>query len=292
MRPCTHIDPRESLRAQFAYTLRTLRTLKGLSQEQLAKELYLSRESITAYETQRNFPDLDTCKQFDDFFGTGELFQGQWTHAQREHVHEWFETYLAHENEATQIRTFQPLYIPGLLQTEAYMRAMTNGRELSDEVIAQRLARHKILAREDSPPHLFAIVDQTAISRPVGGAEVMKEQLKHLLAMSELPNVSIQVVLESVGWYLGFRGGLVSLIKPGNRPVGYVEAQFGGRLIEDPPEAARLGLRFDQIRGRALSEHGSRTLIGRTMEVLQDDPVAEEQLQPGGDQYRMHRGLL
>jgi transcriptional regulator with XRE-family HTH domain len=108
-----HIDPRASLRDQLIYTLRTLRRMKGQTQEQLAKELFLSRESITAYENGRNFPDLETCKQFDTYFGTDELFQSQWTHAQREHVSSWFEDYIAHESQAAQIQAFQPLYIPG-----------------------------------------------------------------------------------------------------------------------------------------------------------------------------------
>jgi transcriptional regulator with XRE-family HTH domain len=275
MPPCTHIDPRESLRAQFAYTLRTLRTLKGLSQELLAKELFLSREAITAYETQRNFPDLDTCKQFDEFFGTGELFQAQWAHAQREHVHEWFESYTAHESNASQIQTFQPLYVPGLLQTEGYIRANGAPGTQTEERITNRLARRSILTRDD-PPYFFVVLDQAAIRRPLGGAEVMKEQLAHLIEMSELPHVSIQVVREQTGWYSGLNGALVFFVASDNSVAGYVEAQFGGRLIRDPSEAARLGVRFDLIRGRALSEDASRALIQTTMETMQDDPVAEE----------------
>jgi transcriptional regulator with XRE-family HTH domain len=268
MPPCTHIDPRESLRAQFAYTLRTLRTLKGLSQELLAKELFLSREAITAYETQRNFPDLDTCKQFDDFFGTGELFQSQWAHAQREHVHEWFEAYLTHENEATEIRTFQPQYIPGLLQSEGYMRAGAFPNTLSEELIARRLARREILTQKDRPPYLFATLDQAVIQRPFGGAKVMREQLEHLLTMSEQANVMVQVVADRVGWHPGLDGAMVLLSKADHTRVGYVEAQLGGRLIENPSEVSGLGVRFDQIRGKALSEDDSQALIQETIEAM------------------------
>ncbi|MFC5746936.1 helix-turn-helix domain-containing protein [Actinomadura rugatobispora] len=276
MPPCTHIDPRESLRAQLAYTLRTMRTLKGLSQEQLAKELFLSREAITAYETQRNFPDLDTCKQFDEFFGTGELFQAQWAHAQREHVHEWFEAYLTHELEAIQIKTFQPLHMPGLLQTEEHVRSNGMPSPQIEDDISKRLARRDILTREADPAFLFAILDESVIRRPIGGAEVMRKQLQHLLTLSELPNVTIEIVREQAGWYFGLDGALVFLTKPDNTSVGYVEAQFGGRLLEEPTRVAKLGLRFDLIRARALSEDASRTLIRKTMETIADDSVAEE----------------
>jgi transcriptional regulator with XRE-family HTH domain len=270
------VDPRVSMKAQLAYTLRALRTLKGLSQDALAKELYTTRETIAAYETGRNRPDLEFCKTLDEFFDTGEMFQSLWAHARREHLREWFEEYVGHENEASEIRTFQPLYIPGLLQTEGYIRATWLPGTVIEEKVVQRLARRDILTREDNPPHLFAVLDQVAIIRPVGGAEVMKEQLRHLLTMSELPNVSIQVVRLHGGWHFGLNGAVVVLTKPDARKVGYVEAQFGGRLIEDPPELARLGLRFDRIRGKALSEEASRALIRATMETMTDDPVAEE----------------
>jgi len=276
MRPSVPIDPRSSMRALLAYTIRLFREQRGLSQDQLAKELYATRASIQAYESQRNRPDEDFCKRLDDYFGTGELFQGIWYHARREHLHEWFEAYIAHENEATQIRTFQPLSIPGLLQTEGYLRANVFPGPHAEDRIAKRLARRDILTREEKPPFFWAVLDEAAIRRPVGGAKAMKEQLQHLLDVSELLNVSIQVVRECAGGYLGLDGALMILTKPEGRSVGYVEAQFGGRLIEDPSETERLGIRFDQIRGKALSEDASAALIRKTMETIQDDPVAEE----------------
>jgi DNA-binding XRE family transcriptional regulator len=280
MPPSAPVDPRATVRAQLAYTLRALRTLSGLSQDQLAKELYATRESIAAYESGRNRPDAEFCAKLDGHFGTGEMFQGLWHHARREHLREWFEEYVGHETAATEIRTFEPLYIPGLLQTEGYIRAASRPNTVIEEGVAQRLARRDILTRDDDPAHLFAVIDQATIVRPVGDRAVMREQLRHLLTMSELPNVSIQVVELESGGYFGLSGALVVLTKPDAGRVGYVEAQFGGRLIGDPGEVARLGLRFDQIRGAALPEEASRTLIAATMETVHDDPVAEEQPQP------------
>ncbi|WP_083983908.1 helix-turn-helix domain-containing protein [Actinomadura hibisca] len=270
------IDPRTSLRAQFAHTLRVLRELKGLSQSALAKELITTREVIASYENRRNTPDHNFCVKADEFFGTGEMLQGLRHHMQREHVASWFELYLPHEGEASEIRTFQPAYIPGLLQTEAYMRADARPSNLVEEGITKRLARAKLLRRDD-PPHLFAVLDEAVIMRPIGGAAVMREQLAHLLEMAALPHVHIQVVRMTQGWHYGLDGAVVVLAKRDCTRVGYVEAQFGGRLIEDPPEAARLGLMFDEIRGMALSEPASLALIRRVMEaMLDDDPLAEE----------------
>src|SRR4051795_10548214 len=99
MPPSVQIDPRESLKAQLAVTLRALRTLRNLSQDQLAKELYATRETIAAYESRRNAPDEMFCAKLDEFFETGELFQGLWFHGQREHLREWLEIYISHELE-------------------------------------------------------------------------------------------------------------------------------------------------------------------------------------------------
>ena len=270
------IDPRESMKAQLAYTLRALRMMRGLSQDQLAKEMYATRESIAAYETGRNRPDEDFCKRLDEYFGTGELFQGTWHHARREHLHEWLEAYFSHETESAEIRSFQPMYIPGLLQTEDYIRSTWLPNTVVEEKVIQRLTRRDILTREDDPPHLFAVIDQAALVRRVGGTEVMREQLRHLLTMSELPNVTIQLVEQDGDWYFGLDGAIVVFNKPGGARFGFVEAQLGGRLIEDPHEVARLGLRFDQIRSKALSDEASRALIRKMMETMNDDPVAQE----------------
>ncbi|QXJ23295.1 helix-turn-helix transcriptional regulator [Actinomadura graeca] len=262
------------MRAQLAYTMRLWREIKGLSQDGLAKELYTTRETVTAYETQRNRPDQEFCKKLDEFFGTGELFQGLWHHAQREHLREWFEAYVAHENESSEIRTFQPLYIPGLLQTEGYMRATSPKGRVDEELIARRLARRDILTRDGDPPHLFVVLDHAAILRRSRDGGVIVEQLHHLLCAGEMPQVHIQAVRISDGWYRGLDGPMVVLTKPDRHRVGYVEAQFGGRLIEDQAEVARLGIRFDEIRCQALSEEASRALIQKTMETMRHDPLA------------------
>ncbi|WP_165975828.1 helix-turn-helix domain-containing protein [Actinomadura rubrisoli] len=262
------------MRAQLAYTLRLFREIRGLSQDALAKELYTTRETIAAYETQRNAPDEAFCMKLDEFFGTKELFQGLWHHAQREHLHEWFEAYMAHEIESTEIRSFQPLYIPGLLQTEGYMRATAPKGPVEEDLIQQRLDRRDILTRAENRPHFFVVLDQGAILRRSRNGDVMREQLRHLLAVGELPQIHIQAVQLSDGLYRGLDGAMVVLTKADRRRVGYVEAQFGGRLIEDPVEVTRLGIRFDEIRCQALSEEGTRDLIQKTMETMQDDPLA------------------
>jgi hypothetical protein len=151
------------------------------------------------------------------------------------------------------------------------MRAGAFPGTVSEELIGKRLCGQEILTRTSSPPFFWAVLDQAVIRRPVGGAAVMRDQLQHLIAMSELPHVSIQVVLESGGWYHGMDGAIVLLRKPDEaaiRSVGYVEGQLGGRLMEDAAEVANLEIRFDQIRGKALSENDSLTLIKKATKTM------------------------
>ncbi|WP_342787166.1 helix-turn-helix transcriptional regulator [Actinomadura decatromicini] len=263
------------MRAQLAYTLRLMRELRGLSQSTLAKELYATRETVAAYESQRNRPDKDFCKKLDEFFQTGEMFQGLWHHAQREHLNEWwFEAYIPHESEATEIRAFQPLYIPGLLQTEDYMREVATKGRVNEDFIAQRLARQEILNRDANPPELFVVIDQAAILRRGHDGRIMHGQLQYLLDVGELPHIHIQAVRLIDGPYQGLDGPMVVLTKADGSRVGYAEAHLGGRMIEEPAEVTRLGIRFSEIRCHALSEKDTRALIRRTMEGDADDPLA------------------
>ncbi|WP_342786985.1 helix-turn-helix transcriptional regulator [Actinomadura chibensis] len=262
------------MRAQLAYTLRLMRELRGLSQSTLAKELYTTRETVAAYESQRNRPDEDFCKKLDEFFETGEMFRGLWHHAQREHLNEWLGAYLMHENEATEIRTYEPLYIPGFLQTEAYVRSIAPKGRTNEDLVAQRLARREHITRETDPPHLFVVLDHAALLRRGKDGSIMYEQLQLLLDVGELPHMHIQVVRITDGAYSGLSGAMIVLTKADRSRIGYAEAQFGGRLIEDPEEVARLGIRFDEIRCHALSEADTRALVRETMETMRDDPVA------------------
>lgn len=190
-----------------------------------------------------------------------------WFHGQREHLKEWLEEYLALEREATCIKVFQPMSVPGLLQTEGYIRAGAGKVKDVEGLVMERLTRREVLEGED-PPILWVILDEAAIRRPVGGPEVMKAQLQHLLEMGDLPNITIQVVRELSGAYVGMYGGLIILTMPEHRDVGYAEAQFGGRLIEDKDQVVELRIRYDRIRAKALSDDDSHALIAQTMEAM------------------------
>ncbi|MDX6743808.1 helix-turn-helix transcriptional regulator [Actinocorallia sp. A-T 12471] len=264
----------QNLYSHFADTLRVLRQLKGVTQLDVARGIFVARETYTGWENQRALPDEENCTALDEFFGVGAYVKNLREQCLREHVPSWFRAYVGHEATAREMRTYQPSFIPGVLQTEAYMRLIADPGPQDEENIANRLARCDILTREDDPLHLFAVIDEAALIRTRERPDVMREQLAHLLKMAALPNVHIQVTRMNAPQHPGLNGALVVLTTPELSRIGWVEAQFGGRLIQDRTETWKLSLRFDEIRGVALTEGDSLALIRHIMETIHDDRVA------------------
>ncbi|WP_280273509.1 DUF5753 domain-containing protein, partial [Nocardia wallacei] len=124
-----------------------------------------------------------------------------WWHRYSDLLPQWFETYIGLEHAAHSIRTFEAQLVPGLLQTEAYTRAVVElGHEEGEAArrVELRLRRQEVLDRPGAPT-LWAIVDETVLHRPVGGNAVLREQLEHLVEMSERPNVTLQVLPYAAG---------------------------------------------------------------------------------------------
>jgi len=192
--------------------LRRLRTDMGLSREEAGEAIRASEWKIHRLENgqvgfkQRDLVDLLERYGVTDPDEVNELLAlareanvpGWWQHY-GDVLPQWFRTYVDLESAATLIRTYEGMFVPGLLQTDDYMRAVVRGAHLeesSEEVgrrVRLRLARQTLLTREH-PPRLWAVVDEAALRRPVGGREVMRGQLERLIDASKLPNVTLQVL--------------------------------------------------------------------------------------------------
>ncbi|MDX6738546.1 helix-turn-helix transcriptional regulator [Actinocorallia sp. A-T 12471] len=264
----------QSLNSHFAETLRVLRGLKGVTQLDTARAIFVARETYTGWENERALPDPENCTALDEFFRTSPIIKNLRNQCTREHLASWFDAFTLEESTAREIRTYEPAYIPGVLQTEAYMRLIAGPGSLDEENIRKRLARPDILTRSENPTHLFAVIDEGALIRTRRYPDVMREQLAHLLEMGALPNVHIQVTPLDAPWHRGLDGAMVILTAPDLKQVGWVEAQFGGRLIQDRNEVWNLALAFDEIRGAALTEDASLLLIQQIMETMHDDRLA------------------
>ena len=181
-----------------------------------------------------------------------------------------FRPFVPHEAEAMALRWYEHALVPGLLQTEAYARAVLSTRPNTsedevDELVAARIQRQDVLARED-PPLLWSLVDEAALYREVGTAEIMHGQLVYLADASRRPNVTIQVVPYSAGPHSGLLGAFVIAELDDAPPTAYLETAAEGETVEDPSVLARLALIFDTLRSKALPDVASRDMIMNVME--------------------------
>jgi transcriptional regulator with XRE-family HTH domain len=178
--------------------------------------------------------------------------------------------YIGMETEADAGLTWQLAYVPGLLQTEDYMRILFRTgpywtEEQFENHVKARLFRQNRLFDLETPLHLSVIVDQSVLTRPVGGAEVMRAQLTRMLELAELPTVSLQVFPHSPKPHPGMDGAFTVLRfqEEEDPDLLYVEHVAGSLQAEDPEDVGRATLVFDRLRSEALSPSESVVLIER-----------------------------
>ncbi|MEV0425120.1 helix-turn-helix transcriptional regulator [Micromonospora sp. NPDC050495] len=194
-----------------------------------------------------------------------------WPDTSRRRDPVWFRPWQEIEREAVTLRSFQSVVLPGLLQTEAYARAVLTGagtlpRTDIDRHITARLARQGILRRED-PPQFTSVIDEGVLRRPVGGAKTMREQLFALVEACAEPHIRIQVVPSSVGAYAGLNGPFVIATCPDHRLAGYLDNQVQGQVVSDVDDLAAIMAAWENVRGEALSHWQSVELIREVAET-------------------------
>jgi|HigsolmetaAR201D_1030396.scaffolds.fasta_scaffold21576_2 Predicted transcription factor, homolog of eukaryotic MBF1 len=245
--------------------LRFARSKAGLTQEQLAQRLNVSTSLIAKFETNRLIPQSDTARQLDVVFDAGDTFQEAAAEA-RAYAPDtaWIRPWLDYEQHAAMVRSFELTVVPGLLQTEDYARAILRdaGTRVPDleQAVAERISRAHVLRREHDQCRLFAVIDETVLRRPVGGAKVMADQLHAIVQACARPNVSVVVVPSSVGAYPGLNGPLALATVTG-RTVAFLDDPLGGHVVEDPDRVVALEEVWEAIRAYALPGHQSLELI-------------------------------
>lgn len=176
--------------------------------------------------------------------------------------------YVALEDVATSVRAWQLTFVPGLLQTPDYARALAVGNAAwkdPDEIerfVEARVARQARLTSE-APLNIWAVVYEAALRQLVGGREVMRGQLDHLRRIARLPNVKLQVLPFLAGAHPGMTSAfsVVSFAEPGAIDVVYMETPFSSLWLESSEDAARHDAIFDRIARLSLAQHDSRALI-------------------------------
>jgi transcriptional regulator with XRE-family HTH domain len=251
-------------RAFFAKELKRAREAKGLSQASAAKAIFVSASLVGMWETAQRLPRSEDLAHLEEVVGTGgflsRLLEELVSH---EVPPEWLGKWLALEAQASSLLSFEAIVIPGLLQTEDYARAVLRlGKQtpfgMEDQVTA-RLERQRVLER-GSPPLFHAVLDEAVIRRPVGGPKVMHDQLTRLTALSERPEIIIQVIPFDVGAHAGFAGPVVLASFDGTE-VAYVDNALRGEVVEKPEEVAAIRRLWQLLSSTALPEQASTELI-------------------------------
>jgi transcriptional regulator with XRE-family HTH domain len=178
-----------------------------------------------------------------------------WWHNYDDVLPSWFETYVGLEEAASLIRTYEVQFIPGLLQTEDYARAVTVAgrpdlpRDETDRRVKLRAARQQLLLTRNPAPRLWAVIDEGALRRPIGGTRVMRGQLEHLIQLGTLPNISIQIMPFRFGGHAA-EGGAFSILRfpePELPDVVYVEQLVSALYLDKREQVDRYGQIFDRL---------------------------------------------
>lgn len=260
------LDPKISLWHFLAYALRFEREKHGLSLAQCGEIINAARSTVSNIEAGRLKLGEDQARKLDARYNTARLFELLIFFANTSHDPDWFRQYTEYESKAEIIRVYQGQVIPVPLQTEDYARAFLGVASVQDvdRALAARVARQDAIFSRSHPPVLLVLLDEDAIDRPVGGCDVMKAQLQHLLDMGERSDVVIRIVPRKVGVHIGLNGPFQVMSHESD--VAYIGAFHGGRLVQDPVEVRELAVDFEMIGAKALSEDASRTLIIEIME--------------------------
>ncbi|SEG55868.1 Helix-turn-helix domain-containing protein [Thermomonospora echinospora] len=262
---------------RLARELRRLREQEGLTLQDVADRLGWSRATVSRLETGQTRPRPGDVADILDLYGVPSPqrdalialakqagLRGWWT----AYADVFTGSYVALEDEASQIRSWDAQLIHGLLQTEDYARAVISaGRMLPtaadvDRRIDARKARQALLDRANAP-HLHIAIDEAVVRRPIGGREVMREQLLSLVRAAERPQVTIQVLPYAAGAHAGLDGRftILSFPDPADPDIAYVEGTMGDVYLESTVETGQHGSRFDRIIKAALSPEESAHLL-------------------------------
>lgn len=267
-------------RRQLGRLLRELRIRARITTEVACERLEMSSSRLSRIEIGQSAPDIHAARSMLDLY---EIPGNEWEDildlVRQAKQRAWWQIlgypalgYTGAEDAASAVQDFSIALIPGLLQTEAYMRAifatapLRRATEQIEKDVVARLRRQQRLVHNNQPLDLIAVIDEGAFHRPVGGVKVMRAQLRHIVDMSVLPNVSVHVVPTAVGAYYGMISSMtiLSFTEPDDPSMVYVEHVLGSLRLEKADDVRRATLMFDQLRASALSHQESVHFIEST----------------------------
>lgn len=263
----------DSLRT-FGAMVQGLREHAGLSREEFGALVRFSKHTVASVELGRRMPDATFVDRADEALGnTGALRKAAGRLARQPGLAAWFRQWARLEATAIALYTYECRMAPGLLQTEAYARVLFADRlpPLKDEEIAAhwtaRAERQRLLRERPNTAFSF-ILEEQALLRRTGGAEVTRELLDGLLEVARLRNIEIQIMPLVQESHAGLAGPMQLLETPENQWFAYNECQRGGMFVSDQKEISVLQKRYARMRSQALTPEDSVGLLQRMRGAL------------------------
>lgn len=266
---------------RLAGELRRLREAAGLSREAVTATTGLDESSIYRVETAQTRPQRRTVMALLSTYGITDQTKidemvelaktaGQpgWVQTYEDYLSEQYTVYIGFEGEASKLSNYETVFVPGLLQTQDYARAVIRGvvpaitDEQVDRHVEARMRRQDVFQRTD-PMQLWAVMDEAAIRRQVGGADVMRAQLQHLAEAAKAPHVTIQVIPYEAGAHPGMPGSFVVMEfpDPSDAALVYTDSMAGDLFLEKESDVARYRATFQQLVAQALSPAATKRIL-------------------------------
>jgi transcriptional regulator with XRE-family HTH domain len=277
------------LRILLGGELRRLREAAGITPDRAGYEIRASRSKISRVEhgrvsfKERDVADLLTLYGVTDQDERRRMLslaqhansQGWWSRYD-DVMPDWFETYVGLEQATSLIRTYELQFVPGLFQTEEYARAVTvlgHRSAPSAEIerrVSLRLQRQEILTRPDALPRVWAVIDESALRRPLGGRNVMRAQLSRLLELTELPQVTLQVMPFDRGGHSAAGGSFAILrfAEPELPDIVYIEQLTGALYLDRPEETDHYREVMNSLSAEAETPAESQRQLRRLIETI------------------------
>ena len=260
--------------------LKRLREAKGISREAAGFTIRASESKMSRLELGKvSFKERDVADLL-VLYGVGDpderdeiremarlASQPGWWRAYEDVLPDWFDNYVGLEETAVAIRTYEIQFVPGLLQTPEYARAViesglpTPQPHEVERAIALRMARQRLLERA-SPPHLWAVIDEAALRRPVGTAATVKAQLAHLLDLTVRPRITLQILPLSGAHAVA--GGAFTLLRFGDLDlpdIAYLEQLLNAVYIDRRDQVECYALLLERLAVEALTPDDTTRML-------------------------------
>ncbi|NUW09027.1 helix-turn-helix domain-containing protein [Streptomyces sp. CAI-21] len=254
--------------------LAEFRRLAGLTQGQLADMARVGEDTIASVEQGRRRLQGDLAECLDTLLDTKRaLATAVSMIPNRERFPAFAQGFVDYEQEALTIQSYENHVVPGLLQTSEYSAAVFDGlyppitRAERIERIAARMDRKAVFDREPWPPMMSFIIEEQVLHRPLGGPEVMREQLAKLREYADLDFISLQIMPTNVRTHPAVDGPIVLIETPDHDHIAYIEGQRVSFLVDDPDEVSIMQQKYGMLRSQALSVDASKALLDELLGV-------------------------